>query len=62
VTAARKKGEALLHALVLSASPGGLARLLVVTAVLAGAAAERQPTQRPGLLFRPRPVGRRRTD
>ena len=68
------KGDALLHALVLSAIPGWLARLLVVTAVLAGTAStavgglyfatgsERRPAPPPGLPFRPRPVGRRRTD
>ena len=67
------KGDALLHALVLSAIPGGLARLLVVTAIVAagaaaavgglyfasGGAATREPH---GLLFRPQPVSRRKTD
>ena len=68
------KGDALLHALVLSAIPGVLARLFVVTAILAGGAAaavgglyfatgaERQPAPPQGLLFRPRPVSRRKTD
>jgi hypothetical protein len=68
------KGDALLHALVLSAIPGPLTRLLVVTAILGGAAAaavgglyfatgaERAPVPPQGLLFRPRPVGRGKAD
>ncbi len=68
------KGDALLHALVLSAIPDELARLLVVIAIVTGAAAaaiggvyfatgaERQSALPAGLLFRPQPVGRRRTD
>ena len=68
------KGDALLHALVLSAIPGWPARLLVATAIVVGAAAaavgglyfaaggERKPPPAQGLLFKPQPVSRRRTD
>jgi hypothetical protein len=68
------KGDALLHPLVLSALPGGLTRLLVVVSVAAGAAAAmlgglyyasgagKRPAAPTGLLFRPRPVTRRKPD